>query len=550
MVSGSPIIAALQNGRMARHQRQEGQAICSTEEGGSSQENQGVDVVSSSGSHSNGVRTTRHGKTAAHHVWTIGQRAMVVKWMKQQEVANGSKHISVRTVRNFPELFRSSHNANITRASRLWKQRSEYPDEGDRSNLRGETSVVSRQTKIGLKRVNLKAREGRGRKRASWVKALHADLRDEFDRLRKLGVKFNHRTLRALAQQLLADSNSEAYSSNMVDPRSGQSLSMRISTRWVQTFTVRFRIVSRAHTGKYLLSPDQQISIEQDVALHLGKMKRMLQSGEVDENDLENADETHFVVNMDNGRTLGFAGESDVKYADVVSAGEGMTMLVRVSGGRDGIIHPPFIVFTNKSRSYPIRGTPDDVPGVAYRTGPKGWIDTTVMPQWLSERRVIRPLPNGRRRILYLDNCSGHNDTPQLQQASSSINTEIRQFPPNCTHLIQPCDSFVIQKIKSAWTRKWELHKLGLIKEGKWKDGSGKLFNPGKRFFLKLAAEAVMEVNKQRDAEGITYARKSMILTGMALNTNGLWEEKQLTPELQRIIQKHRDHFDGRNEAE
>jgi hypothetical protein len=35
----------------------------------------------------------------------------------------------------------------------------------------------------------------------------------------------------------------------------------------------------------------------------------------------ENADETHFVVNMDNGRTQGMIGDGDVKYADVVSGG-------------------------------------------------------------------------------------------------------------------------------------------------------------------------------------------------------------------------------------
>lgn len=36
-----------------------------------------------------------------------------------------------------------------------------------------------------------------------------------------------------------------------------------------------------------------------------------------------------------------------------------------------------------------------------------------------------------------------------------------------------------------------------------------------------------------------------MIMCGLALNTNGLWEEKQLTPKLQSTIGKHRHHFDG-----
>jgi hypothetical protein len=55
---------------------------------------------------------------------------------------------------------------------------------------------------------------------------------------------------------------------------------------------------------------------------------------------VENADETHLVVNMDNGRTLGMIGDEDVKYADVVSGGTGMTRLVRISGGKSLLSSP------------------------------------------------------------------------------------------------------------------------------------------------------------------------------------------------------------------
>lgn len=42
------------------------------------------------------------------------------------------------------------------------------------------------------------------------------------------------------------------------------------------------------------------------------------------------------------------------------------------SGGECGRIETPFIVITNMDRYYPIKGVPDDVPGVAYLSGPKG----------------------------------------------------------------------------------------------------------------------------------------------------------------------------------
>ena len=60
---------------------------------------------------------------------------------------------------------------------------------------------------------------------------------------------------------------------------------------------------------------------------------------------MENFDETHFVINMDNGRTLGFKGDTDVKYADVTSGGEAMTMVVRLNVRG---IENPFMIFKNK----------------------------------------------------------------------------------------------------------------------------------------------------------------------------------------------------------
>jgi hypothetical protein len=93
---------------------------------------------------------------------------------------------------------------------------------------------------------------------------------------------------------------------------------------------------------------------------------------------------------------------------------------------------------------------------------------------------------------------------------------------------------------------------MEMIREQQWSNGvrwdggwSGKLQNPGKRFFLQLAADSVRDVNLQRDANGITYARKAMIRCGMALNVTGQWHIQQLTPQLQAIIANHHNHFDG-----
>lgn len=63
------------------------------------------------------------------------------------------------------------------------------------------TSVGAR-TYNGVKCTLVKARSGRGRKRAEWVISLQDDLCDEFTRLRKLGVKFTPKTLILLAENL------------------------------------------------------------------------------------------------------------------------------------------------------------------------------------------------------------------------------------------------------------------------------------------------------------------------------------------------------------
>lgn len=72
------------------------------------------------------------------------------------------------------------------------------------------------------------------------------------------------------------------------------------------------------------MSPVKDLEIELEVARHSSTLSRMLSSEEVDQNDLENANETHVDINMDNGRTMGFYRDKEVKYADFFSGRKGM----------------------------------------------------------------------------------------------------------------------------------------------------------------------------------------------------------------------------------
>ena len=90
--------------------------------------------------------------------------------------------------------------------------------------------------------------------------------------------------------------------------------------------------------------PGEAVVYRKVLAFHLGELKRGFESGELDEDLVENADETHFVFNMDNGRTVGMRGDEHVKYADVASGDEGITMMVRITGGRNARVEAPMLV--------------------------------------------------------------------------------------------------------------------------------------------------------------------------------------------------------------
>lgn len=176
----------------------------------------------------------------------------------------------------------------------------------------------------------------------------------------------NGAVLREIVIRLINTNSSEHCNKHTVDPRSNKFINNMISSRWILSFMKRNEIVTRKQTGKLMVSHEKETFIEKEVSYHLGTLKQEFDEKLIDEND---TDETHFIINMDNLETLDKIGDQHVKYADVVSGGEGMTMMGRLSGGREAKIEPPFLAFQNKQRNYPIARVPDNVNGVSYRSG-------------------------------------------------------------------------------------------------------------------------------------------------------------------------------------
>lgn len=94
------------------------------------------------------------------------------------------------------------------RAKRIWEDRGTLVAE---LRTRGQSGMnnalsISSVTKSGKRRAFIKARSGRGRKQRLWVQVLGSDSVDEFERLRKFGIKFSMNTLLLLAKDLVAKS--------------------------------------------------------------------------------------------------------------------------------------------------------------------------------------------------------------------------------------------------------------------------------------------------------------------------------------------------------
>lgn len=103
-------------------------------------------------------------KRKTQHLLTVFDRARVVKWMKSTAQMEVSAKIASKAVRHFPHSFSSNDNANIVKAVRLRRNRTEYENQSSVVDLRGSSAIVWPVTKSGIKQVRLNAKSGRGAK--------------------------------------------------------------------------------------------------------------------------------------------------------------------------------------------------------------------------------------------------------------------------------------------------------------------------------------------------------------------------------------------------
>ena len=164
---------------------------------------------------------------------------------------------------------------------------------------------------------------------------------------------------------------------------------------------------------------------------------------------MENFDETHLVVDMDNGRVLDFQGSNRVTYLDVASGRDCFTVCMRISGGQNARIEKPLVIFQNPNDNYPISGVPDNVDGITYRSSPKGWMTAQMFVNYFSDPNIIQPLNNNRVRTIWIDSGRIHRESMQIVDALQLSRTELKRFQPNCTSTVQPLDQLLLLTFKA-----------------------------------------------------------------------------------------------------
>jgi len=87
-----------------------------------------------------------------------------------------------------------------------------------------------------------------------------------------------------------------------------------------------------------------------------------------------------------------------------------------------------------------------------------------IFSKWLLklDRKFQR---QGRRVVIFLDNCSAHHCESTTGTELKSIKLEF--LPPNCTAHVQPCDMGIIKNFKDFYRRRLLNYVIDCIELGK-----------------------------------------------------------------------------------
>lgn len=193
--------------------------------------------------------------------------------------------------------------------------------------------IITSSTLSGVQEVrySFKPLQGRGRRREEWVEFIHEFVYKEVHILRLLGIKITSSLLRDCAIMAITDKYGKRY----LD---------KIDFNLINRFKEQYDIVARKKCGKNSCSSECQPKKDHEVSYHLGDLKRRFElTGTLKEENIVSTDETHFFYDQDSHRLLRVKGDTNVNYLDVLSDTEGLTVVLRICGGKDAKVEEAFL---------------------------------------------------------------------------------------------------------------------------------------------------------------------------------------------------------------
>ena len=161
-------------------------------------------------------------------------------------------------------------------------------------------------------------------------------------------------------------------------------------------------------------------------------------------NQIYNVDETGMPLDHHAPKIVAGRGHKKVRYRTSGNKSQ-VTVIGCVSACGQAI--PPFVIFDAKSLNK--EWTKGEVPGSTYGMSSKGWVDTELFRDWLTDH-FVQFAVGARPLLLLLDGHSSHYQ-PELVRFAKEHDIISFCLPPHTTHESQPLDATVFKPLKQNW---------------------------------------------------------------------------------------------------
>ena len=178
--------------------------------------------------------------------------------------------------------------------------------------------------------------------------------------------------------------------------------------------------------------------------------KDVITENKIKPEHITNMDEVPLTFDIPMTRTVEKSGTKMVPIKTTGNEKASFTVVLGCTAAGNRL--PPMVIF--KRKTLPKEKFP---PGVIVRANPKGWMDESVMNDWLDSVHVKRPggFFHIEKSLLTLDSMTAHK-TESVKEHLKRQNSKIAIIPGGLTKLLQPLDISVNRSFKQHVRMSWE----------------------------------------------------------------------------------------------